>query len=179
MFFIIVAFSFQSVVSFCGTIEDIKEELGQETKTKVETRKLFDIQSVYKDSIDGCDWDDALGTGPILAITVRFKIWEDGKNISIPYLLVYLYDRDYNLVKKIDTCLEKTTVRSELLYKGSTFEGKKTYQLQFPYRVSDEFMYAVAIVGSDQECSAEVLPQSAVISDFSFPEKYIVQNTSK
>ena len=53
IFFIIVAFSFQSVVSFCGTIEDIKEELGQETKTKVETRNYLIYKAFIKTVLMG------------------------------------------------------------------------------------------------------------------------------
>ena len=160
---------------WAGSIEDIKKKLGQEEGPEKKRGGLFDIQGMYKGKVAGWIWSEGQGTRSILAVTVKFRIKMKGKDIKVPYLCVYLFDKDKNQIKKINTFYYKKTTGT---VKGSghdTFRGNQTYTLQFPYSIEDKVRYAVAVAGNDQQCAVAALPRTAGIENFEFPEKHLAR----
>lgn len=172
---IVLLFSFIPRPSSAGSVEDIRRKLKKEGTPEEKRGTLFNIQRMYKDKVTGWIWGEGQGTRSVLAITVKFRITMKGEDIKVPYLCVYLYDKGKNLIKKVNIFYYKDTIKRVEGSEHDTFRGNQTYVLQFPYKIEDKIRYAVAVVGNDQHCAAAVLPRTAGIDNFEFPEKNLAR----
>lgn len=163
-------------ISLCGTLEDIQNQLkGPDSPKKTKTNSIYDIQDIYKSKVSGWVWDKGTGTKTLLAINVKFKIKQKGEKIKIPYLCVYLFDREKNITKKINKYFFLSTAGAIQKSDNDYFRGNQTYQLQFPYDIEDKFHYIIAIIGDDNNCSYSVLPKGTSLDEFEFSEKYLIR----
>ena len=91
-------------------------------------------------------------------------------NVEVPILAAYLYDRDKNLVKKIEDFL----INKGMRYVPATdkfFKGKKTHLIVFPYENETRFKYYLVVAGKPGNLTARIEPREINIKEFAFDEK--------
>lgn len=132
--------------------------------------KLVDIQSITKTRVAGWIFAKGPGTRILLGIQAKIKINKDGRRVEVPVLAAYLYDRDKNLVKKIDNFLINKGTRC-LPGADRFFKGKQTHVLVFPYENETKFKYYLVVAGKQGNMTASVEPGDAKVQDFMFDEK--------
>lgn len=131
----------------------------------------FEILSIYKTTMQDFEYDSGPGTRIVRCIEVKFKINRPGKN-KIPFFYVYLYDADKSLVQRLQRgLLKEATDTKEIDLPGFSFDGGKTYIVQFDYRNEMKFKYYLTVLGDAKDISALAKPGNIPWQDFDFDEK--------
>jgi hypothetical protein len=159
----------------CGTLQDIQKQF-QESPKEIKNDTIYDIQDIYKSKVKDYIWEKGSGNRILFAINVKFKIRLKEENITLPHLCVYLFDKEKNIVKKIEDFFYLNSTGVTKSGTTNSFKGNQTYVLQFPYSIENKFFYIVAVVGDNETCSYSALPKNITLEDFEFEEKYLIKS---
>jgi hypothetical protein len=151
-----------------------KEPVPANNKNSVQTspaKEIFQIQSISQATMPDYVYDEGPGTRQVRSVDVKIKI-SGNKDIRIPILYVYLYDKDKKLIDRLERIYMKVGADTKEMDMNSfLFKPRKTYVLMFDYPNELNFKYFMAVVGNKKRVAAEVKPGNVSPSDFDFEEK--------
>lgn len=154
------------------SIEDIRAKLNKTPQTIKSSKSIYKIQSISKGRVSGWVWEGkGSAAKSILGVNVKFRINKKEKDIAVPCLYAYFYDKEKNLIKKSEEFFYYPSSRQS--GKNPTFKGKITHQIQFPYSTDDKWRYVIVVMGDANDFATATIPRSLDLNEFEFDEKNI------